>query len=87
MSNVVRALLSKDAEARAVVLDLGGRDEAAAEFLTPFAHRIDWVGGDVRDESVVERAFSFGGSHPRGARRDADPLEGWERKIPAASWT
>ena len=32
MSNVVRALLSEDAEARAVVLDLGGRDEAAETF-------------------------------------------------------
>ena len=60
MSNVVRALLSRDDEARAVVLDLGGRDEAAAEFLAPFTHRIDWVGGDIREESVVERAFSFG---------------------------
>ena len=60
MSNVVRALLSESTDTRAVVLDLGGRDEAAAEFLAPIAHRIDWVGGDIRDESVVERAFSFG---------------------------
>ena len=82
MSNVVRALLSKDAEARAVVLDLGGRDEAAAEFLAPFAHRIDWVGGDIRDESVVERAFSFGEISHVVHGATLTHFEGWEREDP-----
>ena len=83
MSNVVRALLSEqDAEARAVVLDLGGRDEAAAEFLAPFAHRIDWVGGDIRDESVVERAFSFGEITHVVHGATLTHFEGWEREDP-----
>ena len=82
MSNVVRALLSKDAEARAVVLDLGGRDEAAAEFLASFAHRIEWVGGDIRDESVVERAFSFGEITHVVHGATLTHFEGWEREDP-----
>ena len=82
MSNVVRALLSEHAETRAVVLDLGGRDEAAAEFLAPFAHRIDWVGGDIRDESVVERAFSFGEITHVVHGATLTHFEGWEREDP-----
>ena len=82
MSNVVRALLSEDAEARAVVLDLGGRDEAASEFLAPFARRIDWVGGDIRDESVVERAFSFGELTHVVHGATLTHFEDWEREDP-----
>jgi len=82
MSNVVRALLSKSAEARAVVLDLGGRDEAAADFLAPFAHRIDWTDGDIRDESVVERAFSFGEITHVVHGATLTHFEGWEREDP-----
>ena len=82
MSNVVRALLSESADARAVVLDLGGRDEAVAEFLAPFAHRIDWVGGDIRDESVVERAFSFGEITHVVHGATLTHFEGWEREDP-----
>ena len=82
MSNVVRALLSKDAEARAVVLDLGGRDEAAEEFLAPFAQRVDWVGGDIRDESVVERAFSSGTITHVVHGATLTHFEVWEREDP-----
>ena len=60
MSNVVRALLAADGEARAVVLDLGAYDDALAGFFSPFERRIDWVRGDIRDEAILERAFSLG---------------------------
>ena len=82
MSNVVRALLSESTDTRAVVLDLGGRDEAAAEFLAPFAQRVDWVGGDIRDESVVARAFSFGEVTHVVHGATLTHFEGWEREDP-----
>ena len=82
MSNVVRALLSKEAGAHAVVLDLSGRDDAAAEFLAPFARRIEWVDGDVRDESVLERAFSGGEITHVVHGATLTHFEGWEREDP-----
>ena len=60
MSNVVRTLLAENPEARVVVVDLGPCDEVAAAFFAPFRDRIDWVSGDIRDASVLDRAFSHG---------------------------
>ena len=83
MSNVVRTLLSEDAEARVVVVDLSGWDEAATEFFAPFERRIDWVSGDIRDAAVLDRAFSLGEvTHVVHGAMVAH-YEPWEREDPA----
>ena len=82
MSNVVRALLAGDADARVVVVDLGPRDETAAEFFSPFERRVDWVSGDIRDAAVLEQVFSFGEVTHIVHGATLTHYEDWEREDP-----